>query len=35
MAELLAYGILGGVIVATALLLWGFVQLVTWSAREP
>jgi hypothetical protein len=34
MAELIAYAILGGVIVLTALILWGFVRLVAWTEAE-
>jgi hypothetical protein len=31
MIELIAYAVLGGVIVVTAVILWGFVRLVIWT----
>jgi hypothetical protein len=34
MAELMAYAVLGGVIVVTAVIFWGFVRLVAWTEAE-
>jgi hypothetical protein len=34
MTELIAYGVLGAVIVVTAVILWGFVRLVAWTDAE-
>ena len=31
MIELMAYAVLGGVIVVTAVILWAFVRFVAWT----